>query len=86
MLTFQALSSLRTFVNALYKQNFWLPGIELVLARLLESKHTPSTDVRVYARVLEDASGLLLTRFRMDATLTSMRTNMVRVPDLSIGL
>jgi len=82
-LRFHALSSLRSFINALYKQDFLLPGIELVLAWLLESKHIPSTDIWVYTRVVEDAIDTLLTRFRMDATLASMRTNMDRVADLT---
>ena len=54
-----------------------------MLAWLLEFKHILSADIWVYTRVVEDAIDLLLTRFRMDAALASMRTNLERVADLS---
>jgi len=81
-LRYHSLTSLRAFINALYKQDFLGPGIELVLAWLLEFKQIPLTDIWVYTRVVEDTIDLLLTRFRMDATLASLRTNMDRVGDL----
>lgn len=86
MLRYSALSSLRAFINALYKQDLLMPGIEILLAWLLEAKLMPSTDIWVYTRVVEDAIDALLTRFRMDATLASMKTKMERVTDLSTRL
>eukprot|EP00927_Polykrikos_kofoidii_P085468 TRINITY_DN9305_c0_g1_i1.p1 TRINITY_DN9305_c0_g1~~TRINITY_DN9305_c0_g1_i1.p1 ORF type:complete len:868 (+),score=123.04 TRINITY_DN9305_c0_g1_i1:152-2755(+) len=81
-LRFHALASFRGFVNFLYKQDLLGPGIELVLAWLLEFRNILSADIWVYTRVVEDSIDLLLTRFRMDATLASMATNMDRLSDL----
>mmetsp|Transcript_86305 Transcript_86305/g.252501 ORF Transcript_86305/g.252501 Transcript_86305/m.252501 type:complete len:815 (+) Transcript_86305:48-2492(+) len=82
-LRYHSLTSLRAFVNALYKQDFLGPGIELVLAWLLEFRQIPLSDIWVYTRVVEDSIDFLLTRFRMDATLATLKTNMDRVTDLS---
>lgn len=81
-----ALTSLRLFINVLYKQDFLGPGIELVLAWLLEFKQIPISDIWVYTRVVEDTIDVLLTRFRMDATLATLKTNMDRVADLAARL
>jgi len=72
-LRYYALSSFRAFINGLYKQDFFTPGIELVLAFLLETKFISSTDIWVYMRVIEETIDFLLTRSRMDATLASMK-------------
>lgn len=82
-LRWHALRSLSGFINALYRQDFLGPGIELVLAWLLQFKQITISDIWVYTRVVEDAIDLLLTRFRMDATLATLKTNMDRVAELS---
>lgn len=81
-LRYQSLTSLRAFINWLYNQDVLGPGIELVLAWLLEFGHIPIGDIWVYTRVVEETIDLLLTRFRMDAKLATLRTNMNRVSTL----
>jgi ABC-type multidrug transport system fused ATPase/permease subunit len=77
---------LRSFINFLYRQDFMGPGIELVLAGLLEAKQIMSSDIWVYTRVIEDVIDLMLTRFRLDATLATLKTNVDRMTDLSTRL
>jgi len=85
-LRYSALTSLRSFINFLYKQDFLGPGIELVLAWLLEARQIMSADIWVYTRVIEDVIDLMLTRFRLDATLATLNTNVDRITDLSTRL
>lgn len=81
-----ALSQFRSFINWLFYQDILGPGIELALAVLLENRYIGSDDIWVYTRVVEETMATLLTRFRMDATLANMRTNINRVGDLESRL
>ncbi|CAK0811106.1 unnamed protein product [Prorocentrum cordatum] len=78
----QALKSLRDFINHLYHKDALDPGFEVVISWLLQFGHITVTDIFLYLRVVQDAIDLLLTRFRMDARLASMRTEVDRVRDL----
>jgi len=83
---YSALTSIRSFFNGLYWQDFLTPGIECALAWLLEFKDITVSDIWVYTRVVEDSIDMLLTRSRQESTLANMRTHIDRVADLSAKL
>jgi len=83
---YRALSSFRVFVNALYTTELLVPGMELVIAWLLQARQILNADIFLCQRVIEETIGLLLTRFRMDAKLASLKTSMDRLANLSTGL
>eukprot|EP00929_Paragymnodinium_shiwhaense_P002129 TRINITY_DN102329_c0_g1_i1.p1 TRINITY_DN102329_c0_g1~~TRINITY_DN102329_c0_g1_i1.p1 ORF type:complete len:829 (+),score=189.12 TRINITY_DN102329_c0_g1_i1:190-2676(+) len=80
---YESLELFKSYVNGLYMQDFVGPGIECVLAFLLQMQHITTSDLWVYTRVIEDAIDMLLTRTRKEAALKSMEMQIKRLKDLS---
>ncbi|OLP85078.1 hypothetical protein AK812_SmicGene33967 [Symbiodinium microadriaticum] len=82
-LRLQALRLFRGFVDTLYIQDFVAPGIEIAIAYLLQFQQITAVDIWVYTRVVEDAQNTLLVRFRREAALATVKTNVERLQALS---
>jgi len=80
------LQSVKSFANHLYIVDFVTPGIEIVMAFLLEMSHITISDISLYIRVVEDAIDVLLTRTRQEGVLAQMKTSIRRIDELQDGL
>ena len=54
----------KMYMNWIYYNNLLGVGIECAIARIMELDKITAADIGVYAMVIEDAIGFLLTRFR----------------------
>ena len=62
------LAASRTYMNWIYYNNLLGVGIECALARIMEIDQITAADIGVYAMVINDAIGFLLTRYQKAAT------------------
>ena len=63
------LVSSKMYINWLYYNNLLGVGIECAIARIMEIDRITAADIGVYAMVIEDSIGFLLTRYREAAIL-----------------
>lgn len=75
----------RTYMNWIYYNNLLGVGIECALARIMEIDQITKADIGVYAMVINDAIGFLLTRYQKEATLAEMQTHQQRLSELQKG-
>lgn len=75
----------RTYMNWIYYNNLLGVGIECALARIMEIDQIAKADIGVYAMVINDAIGFLLTRYQKEATLAEMQTHQQRLTELRKG-
>ena len=60
----ETFSSMRNWIGWLYWQDVFSPGVECMIALLLEQKHITAADTWLYMRVVEDAVETFLVRSR----------------------
>ena len=79
------LQSTKLYMNWIYYNNLLGVGIECALSRIMELGRITAADIGVYAMVIEDSIGFLLTRYREEASLAEMQTHQLRLQELEEG-
>ena len=75
----EAFSSIRNWIGWLYWQDVFNPGMECMIALLLEQQHITAADTWLYMRVVEDAVETFLVRSRREAELAQLVADTARL-------
>ena len=75
----ETFSSMRNWIGWLYWQDVFSPGVECMIALLLEQKHITAADTWLYMRVVEDAVETFLVRSRREAELAQLVADTARL-------